>query len=672
MTGKRKTDRKRVEEVLQESNRRIANILESMTDAFYALDREWRFTYINRHAEQLLQRTREELIGKNAWGEFPEALTVITRHEFHRAVVDQVPVDFEVFHAPLQAWFEVHAYPSPDGLSVYFRDITARKRSEEVLRKSEEQFAKAFHASPAPIAISTLAEGRFLDVNESFLRLLGYQREEVVGRTAAELRIWTNPEERARMVAALRAGKLFREVELKYRRKDGEIRDALVSKDQIELDGQPCVLSMLQDITERKRMEAELRREKQISDSILENMPAGVAFFDNDFVLRRYNPVYANLIRTYTPYTPEQALGMCYFDFVPGSRPQVEGWFTRVRDSGKAEPREGFELRIKDGDQERVTYWYSGLAPVRDETGKVEGILLLTRDQTAAKRAEEEKRQLQAQLLQAQRLEALGTLAGGVAHDFNNLLSVIIGFTQLATDDVLPESIARRNLEEVLQASRRAKVLVQQLLTFSRASTPELSSVALQPIIEETLGFLRASLLPTIHLSTQIDSTAGKVWGNSSQLQQAVLNLCLNAAQAMEVQGGQLEVSLQQVEVDDALSRVVPSLQPGPCVLLKVRDTGCGMTPEVQARIFEPFFTTKNVGEGTGLGLAVVHGIVSSSGGAIAVESAPGKGTTFRVYFPLVENGTRAASRPSSSANERQADRGRGEPTYDAYSDTSR
>jgi PAS domain S-box-containing protein len=626
--------RTRAEGALRESERAV-NILESMTDAFYALDRQWRFTYINRRAEQLLQRTREELLGKVAWQEFPEALAAITNEEFHRAMAEQVTVDFEVFHPPLQAWFEVHACPSPDGLSVYFRDVTARRQAEEALRHSEERFSKAFHANAVALGLSALADGRFLDVNDSFLRLVGYERDEVIGHTATELRLWVDPEERTRMVSVLRAGQPFRNMEIKFRRKGGEIRDALVSKELIELEGRPCVLSMLQDITERKRVEAQLRREKQLSDAILENMPAGVAFFDNNFVLRRCNPIYADLIRTYTPYTPEQALGMCYFDFVPGSRPQVEDWFTRVRDTGQAEPRENFELRIQDGERERVTYWYSGLAPVKDETGKVEGILLLTRDQTAARQAEEANRQLQAQLFQAQKLESLATLAGGVAHDFNNLLSVIIGFTELVTDEVPPDSLARRNLEEVLQASRRAKTLVQQLLAFSRTTTPERDWVALQPLIEETLRFLRASLPPTVQLHARLDPAVGAVWGSASQLQQVVLNLCLNAAQAMNGPGGELRVTLCPVEVDGSCRRALPVLKPGLYAQLNVQDTGHGIDPAVQGRIFEPFFTTKPVGEGSGLGLAVVHGIVSSHGGAVRVESQPGRGATFSVYLPV-------------------------------------
>lgn len=639
--------RTRAEGALRESERAV-NILESMTDAFYALDRQWRFTYINRRAEQLLQRTREELLGKVAWQEFPEALSAITNEEFHRAMAEQVTVDFEVFHPPLQAWFEVHACPSPDGLSVYFRDVTARRQAEEALRQSEERFSKAFHANAVALGISALADGRFLDVNDSFLRLAGYERDEVIGHTATELRLWVDPEERTRMVSVLRAGQPFRNMEIKFRRKGGEIRDALVSKELIELEGRPCVLSMLQDITERKRVEAQLRREKQLSDAILENMPAGVAFFDNNFVLRRCNPVYADFIRTYTPYTPEQALGMSYFDFVPGSRPQVEEWFTRVRDTGQAEPRENFELRIQDGEREHVTYWYSGLAPVRDETGRVEGILLLTRDQTAARQAEEANRQLQAQLFQAQKLESLATLAGGVAHDFNNLLSVIIGFTELASDEVPEDGLARRNLEEVVRAGRRARALVRQLLAFSRSAASQRCPVSVESLVQETLTFLRASLPPSVEIRSHLERVGKDVWADPTQLQQVVLNLCLNGAHAMGERGGRLEVGVRAVALDAPLGTTTRMLPPGEYVKVTVSDDGCGMTPEVQRRMFEPFFTTKRVGEGSGLGLAVVHGIVSGHGGAIAVESLQGRGTTFDVFLPMAEEAPQAGETISS------------------------
>jgi PAS domain S-box-containing protein len=253
-------------------------------------------------------------------------------------------------------------------------------------------------------------------------------------------------------------------------------------------------------------------------------------------------------------------------------------------------------------------------------------------DITDRVRAEEERRQLQAQLFQSQKLEAIGTLAGGVAHDFNNILTAIMGFAELTLDEIAAGTEAYENLRAILLASHRAKTLVRQLLDFSRRRTPEWQMVDLPSLIQDTLQLLRAMVLPTIQLSARLDRQAGAVWGDPAQLQQVLMNLCVNAVHAIGERGGKIEIDLQEVNRND-VGTPLANL-PDPSLRLTVRDTGCGMTPEVLERIFEPFFTTKPVGEGSGLGLAVVHGIVANHGGTITVESQPGKGTVVHIYLP--------------------------------------
>ena len=267
--------------------------------------------------------------------------------------------------------------------------------------------------------------------------------------------------------------------------------------------------------------------------------------------------------------------------------------------------------------------------PIRDAQGLVQGMVLVVRDITAPKGVE-------AQLRQSQKLAAIGTLAGGIAHEFNNVLASIIGFTELTVDDVSPESRAWHNLQKVLQAGLRAKQVVQQLLAFSRQSPPVRESVQLDQIIREALTLLRASLPSTITLQYYGKPGGGPVLADPAQMHQVVMHLSANAADAMRQTGGRLEVSLDTMHVL-AEAADSPYLSPGAYVRLRVRDTGCGMSPEVQERIFEPFFTTKDVGEGTGLGLATVHGIVSGHGGTITVSSRCGRGTTFTVYLPQRE-----------------------------------
>jgi len=251
------------------------------------------------------------------------------------------------------------------------------------------------------------------------------------------------------------------------------------------------------------------------------------------------------------------------------------------------------------------------------------------------KRADEQQRQLQAQLLQTQKLEALGTLAGGVAHDFNNILSAIMGYAALVKDDVPEGTLTQRNIDEILTASRRARTLIQQLLTFSRPGPHSRCPVHLRSVVEETLALLRASFpkTATLHFACSVEDDT--VLADPAQIQQVVMNLCVNAVQA--VRGAEGTVTLQLDDGNDrdikgAGTRGVHSESSYLC--LTIRDNGCGIEPEILDHIFEPFFTTKPVGQGSGMGLAIVHRIVTSHGGMVAVDSTPNQGTTFRIYWP--------------------------------------
>jgi PAS domain S-box-containing protein len=253
-----------------------------------------------------------------------------------------------------------------------------------------------------------------------------------------------------------------------------------------------------------------------------------------------------------------------------------------------------------------------------------------------------ERLRLEAQLRQVEKLQAIGTLAGGIAHDFNNILAAVLGYTELAIYDLPPASPSQRHLQEVLSAALRAKALVQQIVAFSRQQALERQPIQLHLLINEALSLLQASLPPTITLRPHIAAAAATVLADAGQMQQLLMHLCNNAVYAMRDTGGVLEVGLDRVDVPADAVGVPPTLAPGPYVRLLVRDTGCGMTPEVMTRIFEPFFTTREVGEGSGMGLAVVDGIVTSHGGAITVTSAPEQGTTFEVYLPEQRPGSQA------------------------------
>ncbi|MGB5750729.1 MAG: PAS domain S-box protein [Desulfobacterales bacterium] len=246
------------------------------------------------------------------------------------------------------------------------------------------------------------------------------------------------------------------------------------------------------------------------------------------------------------------------------------------------------------------------------------------------------KRELELQLQQAQKMEAIGTLAGGIAHDFNNILSAIIGYTELSLNDIEKESTLYQNLQEVFRAGGRAKDLVKQILTFSRQTAQELKPVQVKLICKEAIKFLRASLPTTIEINQEIENDS-LVMADPTQIHQVLMNLCTNAGHAMGEKGGVLEVKIADVQLEADFMAQHKELKPGPYLELSVSDTGYGIPAHLLDRIFDPFFTTKEKSEGTGMGLSVVHGIVGSYGGKIIVTSEPGKGTTFKIYLPTVE-----------------------------------
>ena len=280
----------------------------------------------------------------------------------------------------------------------------------------------------------------------------------------------------------------------------------------------------------------------------------------------------------------------------------------------------------RNGEQVRVT-WMNKV--IYDEEDRIREILAVGIDVT-------EKWKLEKRLAQAQKMEAIGTLAGGIAHDFNNILSAIIGYSELSLIDTPKDDPIQNNLKQVLQAGGRAKELVRQILTFSRQRENDLHPIKVNLIVNEAVKLLRASLPSTIQIRHKIESNL-TVRSDATNIHQILMNLCTNSSYAMQENGGILEINLSDVDLNSNFAGQHPGVKPGKFIKLTVSDTGCGMSPEVLGRIFDPFFTTKKVGQGTGMGLSVVHGIVKSHGGAITVDSLPGQGTTFSLFLPATD-----------------------------------
>ena len=320
-------------------------------------------------------------------------------------------------------------------------------------------------------------------------------------------------------------------------------------------------------------------------------------------------------------------------DLIFGEHEEVELHYPSVTREGNTLTTEVFCKALYNN---QGAWIFAKAAPLHDQSGNVIGAIESIRDISERKRAEEEQKNLQAQLHQSQKMESIGTLAGGIAHDFNNILGIVIGYAEMAQDDSPEGSVLASNIKQILNAGYRAKELVKQILDFSRHAETERIPIQPATIIKEAVKLLRSSLPTTIDIHQDIESASGLILADPTQIHQILMNLCTNAFHAMEVTGGTLSISLRKLTLskEDLLSELYA--QSGDFLQLSIGDTGSGISPNIKARIFDPFFTTKEVGKGTGMGLAIIHGIVKNYGGFVSFHSQPGEGTVFHVYLPVI------------------------------------
>ncbi len=397
--------------------------------------------------------------------------------------------------------------------------------------------------------------------------------------------------------------------------------------------GSLAILALLLGLGSRqnRRTAEALKSSVSLLNATLDATADGVLAVDSTGKVTGYNGKFLELWRIPPELAARRDDGLILGSVLEQLR-NPELFQKRVQQLSAAPEAESFDvIEFKDG---RTLERRS--RPQRLE-GRIIGRVWTFADITERRRAEQKHRKLEADLAHAQKLEALGTLAGGIAHDFNNLLTAILGYTQLAHDSLPAAESARADLEVVLSASERARDLVQQILTFSRKGPTEHRYVTLDGVVQDAIRLLRASTPAAIDLQLDIQQGDRTVLADSSQVHQAILNLVGNAAQALGRQPGKITVTLAPIELTAALAREKPPLREASYMCLTVADTGQGIEGETLLRIFDPFFTTKETGEGTGLGLAVVHGIMQGHGGAVTVESRIGAGTMFRLFFPIVE-----------------------------------
>jgi two-component system cell cycle sensor histidine kinase/response regulator CckA len=760
------TEKMRAEEALRHSEERFRSLVANIPEVVWTADENGNATFISPNIVSLIGFTQEEIYreGERLWyGRIHPDDVGRVREAYARlfSTGDPFDVEYRIRHKNgAWIWWHDRAVAThvrdgarfADGL---LSDVTKRKRAEEALRASEARFAVAFNAMPHASAIAELRSGRFVNVNEAFVEQFGYTRDEVVGRSSLDLGIWERAEDRTRVVTAIEAGKVVRNFQSDVRTKAGELRSVILSFSTIDVDGEQCLLTVSNDVTERIRaQEAMVRREAQMRRLVDANL-LGIFFSDfsgaityaNDAFLRiigysRQDLVAGNLNwRTITPseYWPasdradEEArqrgvyepfekeyirgdgtripvlVGGAIFedgeetgygiDFVldlterkraehalrdsearyrsmfesdlsgnyvttPGGKllacneafatmhgfssieeamgcsmsslyaqPESRNVFIDLLRQEKRLARYEFEARTRDGATLHTIDFAEG---VFDDAGELVEIRGSCFDDT-------KRRLLEEQLHQSQKMEAVGRLAGGIAHDFNNLLTVIAGYSDIMLRHLSTSDPLYCDAREIRQAAERAAGLTRQLLAFSRKQVLQPKVLNLNELLDNMQRMLRRLIGENVELDISLDRTLPNVQADPGQLEQVVVNLVVNACDAMP-DGGRLAIATS-TEWSAPAATTANAAEPTRCVLLSVSDTGCGMDEETRTHVFEPFFTTKESGKGTGLGLATVYGIVRQSRGSIDVASEPGCGATFRMYLPAVE--AKAEASPS-------------------------
>jgi PAS domain S-box-containing protein len=513
-----------------------------------------------------------------------------------------------------------------------------RHRTLAALQLSEDKFHRAFQASPDAIAISALATGRFIDVNEGFVRLGGYAREEVIGRTSLELGLWADPEQRASVVQALREGR-GEGLLTRLRARSGQVKVVLVSGAAIDVEGEMCVVVIMRDITERREIEAALQDSESRYRSLFDTASDVVVTTDLAGTMETANLAF----ETISGWTRDDWFGRPITTFLdPAQAPAALQRLADIVGGGVSKPQP-WRVRTKQGDW-KITEVKASLF---SRGGRPAGLLFIARDITERQRAEEERARFEDEIAQARKLEAVGQLAGGIAHDFNNILQAILGFADLARTQVPEESRAITSLEKIVRAAERARDLTQQLLTFSRRETVSPKVLDLAATVGELSQILRRVLPANVSLQVSSEPDTPPVFIDRGHVDQVVMNLCLNARDAMP-HGGTISVTIGTKQPDAAFVAEHTGARAGRFVTLRVSDDGEGIPPDLVSRIFEPFFTTKDIGQGTGLGLATVYAIVKRYSGLIDVQTSVGKGTTFTIYLPPSEVVAAAAVTPTA------------------------
>jgi PAS domain S-box-containing protein len=611
----------------QDEMNRLAHFPEENPNPVLRVTRGCELMYANSPARTLL-----ESMGWKKNSPIPKSLRELAgKAEGEGGVVEEELMDSR----GRTYWFSAVRPGKEPYVNLYARNITQRKNAEAALRESSERLKHSQEIAHLGSWELDLTENQLVWSDEVY-RIFGLKPKEF-GATYESFLDAVHPEDRDLVDGAyaesVREGRDSYEIEHRIRRRDnGEVRTVHEKCTHVRDASGRIVRSvgMIHDITERKKTEALhqalLDQERVRLGAAVEQASDAIIMVDLDGTIQYVNQAFESINRV----SRDKAIGLSYIDLLEGS-PAADAVSKSVS-QGRA--WSGQLIRSISG--ERPVELEVMFSPIKNPTDKYICGLVTERDVT-------QTNALLRQGRHTQKMEALGTLAGGIAHDFNNILGTVVINTELALLDLEPSNPAQKPLPLILEAANRGKELVKQIITFTRQREKERIPLKIVDVIEEGMKFLQSTLSKDIVIHKNIHDGNSIVLADPSQIHQILINLCQNAALAMRDHGGNLEVKLEPVQVDEAMVARHPDLKPGAYVHLMVADSGCGMSQDLIERIFEPFFTTREKGEGSGLGLAVVHGIVKSYEGAITIYSEPGRGSVFNVYIPQAEEKTPAA-----------------------------
>jgi len=634
--------RREAEEALRASERKYRLLAENTLDVIWAMDMNLVFTYVNPAIQPSLGYSPEEWVGSRLpehcdeknFAEMSEVLAAeLAKGSRSSGVILEVvllnrngePIPFEV-HGKVN--FDEKG--DPVALQGTARDISERKQAENALKESEKKYRELYDFLPIPVYEMDF-EANITSANRAvYDTFRGTQEDLEKGFKGWQLLSSEGVAKSAENIQRLLKGEKIPGTEYELRRLDGSTFPAIIISSVIYRDDKAVGLrGAIIDITERKKQEEELRRANAFLDSIVENIPNMVFLKDaRDLRFVRLNRAGEDLLG----HSRDDLLRKNDYDFFP--KEQADFFTEKDQDVLRRKepmdiPEELMQTRNK-GDR----ILHTKKVPILDEKGEPEYLLGISEDITEHKRAEAEREKLQAQLHQAQKMESVGRLAGGVAHDFNNLLTVILGYGDMALQDLDPNHPHHSLLSQIRDAGNRATNLTRQLLAFSRKQVLEMQVADLNSVVIGFEKLMRRVIGEDVLLKMSVHGDPVRVKADVSQLEQVLMNLAVNARDAMP-DGGVLAIETAIVDLDEAYCSRKLGVVPGPYAMIAVADTGVGMDSGTLNQIFDPFFTTKDSDRGTGLGLATSYGIVKQHGGDIWVYSEPGQGTTFKVYLPL-------------------------------------